>query len=78
MLGQSFVLQDFQNFKDSPRVLKNPRFFAHYPERIGNLLRDIYTIPAGPKEKLFSTFKKHLFSTDLWTMAKDFWSITKI
>jgi len=65
MLVQSFVLQDFQNFKDFPRVLKNPRFFAHYPERIGNLLRDIYTIPAGPKEKLFSTFKKHLFSTDL-------------
>jgi len=77
-LEESFVLQDFKTFKDTPRVLSNPHLFGHYPELIGNLLRDLYTVPAGPKSPVFTTLRRHLTLSQLWTILKDAREVTKI
>ena len=77
-LEDSFVLKDFQTFKDAPRVLANPHLFGHYPELVGNLMRDLYTIPAGPKSPVFTTLRKHLPLSELWTILLDAKEITKI
>lgn len=77
-LEDSFVLKDFQTFKDTPRVLSNPHLFGHYPELVGNLLRDLYTVPAGPKSPVFTTLRKHLTLSELWTMLMDAKEVTKI
>lgn len=77
-LEDSFVLKDFQTFKDTPRVLSNPHLFGHYPELIGNLLRDLYTVPAGPKSPVFTTLRKHLTLGELWTMLMDAKEVAKI
>ena len=77
-LEESFVLQDFKTFKDTPRVLSNPHLFGHYPELIGNLMRDLYAVPAGPKSPVFTTLRKHLTLSELWTMLLDAKEVTKI
>lgn len=78
MLNSSFVMEDFRNFKDTPLVLENPRFFKVYPELAGDILRDVYAVPAGPKPKLYQTVKGHLPFGQLWAMLKDFRSVKKI
>jgi len=71
MLEESFVLEDFKNFKETPTVLNNPRFFTHYPELAGNLMRDIYAVPAGTKSRLYPTIKRYMTMGEMWSMFKD-------
>jgi electron transfer flavoprotein-quinone oxidoreductase len=78
LLEESFVLRDFQSFQESPSVVSNPRFFNYYPEMIGDILRDIYSVPAGAKEKLYSTLRKRLSIGDIWSFFRDARRITKI
>jgi electron transfer flavoprotein-quinone oxidoreductase len=77
-LEDSFVLQDFKTFQETPKVLSNPHLFGHYPELAGNLLRDLYTVPAGPKSPIFTTLRRHLTLSQLWTILKDAREVTKI
>lgn len=78
LLEQSFVLQDLKNFQESLAVFGNPRLFAHYPEMIGNLLSEIYTIPAGPKDRLYPTLRRHLTLGELWNIFVDLRDVMKI
>ena len=78
LLEESFVLKDFRTFQETPKVLSNPHLFGHYPELAGNLLRDLYSIPAGPKSPIFTTLRQHLTLSQLWTMLKDAKEVMKI
>ena len=78
LLEESFVLKDFRTFQETPKVLSNPHLFGHYPELVGNLLRDLYTVPAGPKSPIFTTLRRHLTLSQLWTILKDARGVTKI
>lgn len=78
LLNNSFVMKDFKNFKDAPQVLENPRFFNHYPELLGNLLKDVYEVPAGSKDRIFPTVKKYMKIGELWAMAGDMRKVMKI
>jgi electron transfer flavoprotein-quinone oxidoreductase len=78
LLEESFVLKDFRTFQETPKVLSNPHLFGHYPELAGNLLRDLYSIPAGPKVPIFTTLRRHLALSQLWTMLKDAKEVMKI
>ncbi|HZK43706.1 MAG TPA: FAD-dependent oxidoreductase [Syntrophomonadaceae bacterium] len=78
LLNKSFVMQDFKNFKEAPNVLDNPRFFNHYPELVGNVMKDIYEIPAGSKDRIFPTVKKYMKFSELWAMAGDMRKVMKL
>jgi len=78
MLNDSFVMKDFQNFKHSLGVLDNPNLFTTYPELIGKIMRDLYQIPDGSKDKLFTTIKKYMQIKMLWGAFKDFKGVMKI
>jgi electron transfer flavoprotein-quinone oxidoreductase len=78
MLEESFVLKDFISFRETPAVLSNPRFFGHYPGLVGDIMKDLYGIPAGPKERIYPTLKRHLTLGELWAMFKDLRGVTKI
>ena len=78
LLEESFVLQDFKNFQETPSVVGNPRFFNHYPELIGSIMKDVYAVPAGTKNKLFPTLKKHMNLGELWPVFKDLREVMKI
>lgn len=78
LLQESFVLKDFQNFQVTPSFMNNPRFFSHYHELNGNIFRDIYSVPAGPKDRLYPTIRKYLGLGEMWGMFKDFREVTKI
>ncbi|HHV76396.1 MAG TPA: FAD-dependent oxidoreductase [Syntrophothermus lipocalidus] len=60
LLEDSFVLKDFRNFRDALSVLDNHRFFQYYPELLGNILKDLYQVPPGPKDRLYSTIRRYL------------------
>ncbi|MDH7498547.1 MAG: electron transfer flavoprotein, partial [Syntrophomonadaceae bacterium] len=78
MLRDSFVLKDFTSFREAPHVLDNPRLFQHYPELVTGILREVYAVPAGPKDRLFATVARRLDAGQLWQMARDAWRLRKI
>lgn len=78
LLNDSFVLRDFRNFREAPHVLANPRFFTHYPELAGNILRDIYETSGEGKNRLSSTVRKYLPWTELWALFKDGREVSRI
>lgn len=78
LLEESFVLKDFRNFRNAPHVLENPRLFNYYPELLGSIMREIYTVPAGPKENIFPAVKKHMTAGEIWSILKDLGSFRKI
>ena len=78
LLEESFVLQDAKKFQETPAVLSNPRFFTHYPEMIGNLMKDIYAVPAGSKNNLYTSLRKHVGLGELWNIFKDLKEVMKI
>lgn len=77
-LNDSFVMQDFAAFKEAPAVLDSPRFFQYYPELVGNIMKDIYEVPAGAKNRLYPTIKKYLTIKEMWSMAGDMRKVMKI
>lgn len=78
MLKDSFVMKDFQNFKDAPAALENPRFFTVYPELAASIMSQLYAIPAGPKDRIYPTIKKHMTMREMWAMLGDFRKVRKI
>ncbi|TAL32346.1 MAG: FAD-dependent oxidoreductase [Spirochaetes bacterium] len=78
MLAESFVMKDFTAFKNAPRVLDNPRFFSRYPQLAGGLLRDLYEVPAGVKERLYKTARRHFTVKEMFAMARDLAGVRKV
>jgi electron transfer flavoprotein-quinone oxidoreductase len=78
ILEEIFVLQDMRNFREAPRVIDNPRFFGHYPEMIGDIMKDVYGVPEGPKERLYLTVKRRLSLKELWAIFMDLRGVMKI
>lgn len=78
LLKDSFVMKDFQNFKDAPTALDNPRFFTVYPEMVTTMMSELYAVDAGPKERIYPTLKKHLTIRELWDMLGDFRKVRKL
>jgi electron transfer flavoprotein-quinone oxidoreductase len=78
LLEDSFVLKDLRNFQETPAVIGNPRFFSHYPELIGAIIKDVYSVPAGPKDRLYPTIRKHLTLGELWALFMDLKGVMKI
>ena len=58
--------------------MENPRFFNRYPQLAGDVMRDLYEIPAGSKAKLYPTIKKYMTLGEMWAMLKDFGGVRKI
>lgn len=78
LLEDSFVLRDFKNFQEAPMVLDNQRFYQHYPELLGNIMKDIYAIPDGSKDRLYPTIKQYLNMGEIWSMFGDLRKVMKI
>ena len=70
LLNDSFVLKDFKNFKESLEVLEYPQLFTHYPKLAGNIMKDLYSVPAGSKPRLFPTIKKYMSIGEMWGMVQ--------
>ncbi|MEQ8200275.1 MAG: FAD-dependent oxidoreductase [Syntrophomonadaceae bacterium] len=69
-LNDSFVLTDFRNFQQSLETLEYPPLFKHYPELASNIMRDLYTVPAGPKDRLYPTIRKHIGIGEIWALVQ--------
>jgi electron transfer flavoprotein-quinone oxidoreductase len=59
-------------------VAGNPRFINHYPALVGAIMKDVYSVPAGAKERLYPTIRKHLTLSELWSLFMDLKGIMKI
>lgn len=78
LLNESFVMKDFQSFKEAPHALDNPRFFNRYPQLAGDIMRDLYAVPNGPKERIYPTMMKYIKFNEMFAFLKDFWGVRKI
>ncbi|HPF21330.1 MAG TPA: electron transfer flavoprotein, partial [Syntrophomonas sp.] len=78
LLSESFVMKDFQSFKEAPHALDNPRFFNRYPQLAGDIMRDLYAVPNGPKERIYPTMMKYIKFNEMFAFLKDFWGVRKI
>ncbi|MBN2254545.1 MAG: FAD-dependent oxidoreductase [Deltaproteobacteria bacterium] len=78
MLENSFVLEDFRNFRETPAVLDERRIVSHYPELFGKIMKDLYEIPGGPKNRLYPTIRRYLTIGEMLSMFKDFRKVMKI
>ena len=59
--------------------MQNPRLFTHYPDAVGRLLTDLFTVGTEPATKL-STRMLGAFRRDFLKIAtaKDLWSLRKV
>ena len=55
LLRNSFLLKELETFRHALSVLKNPRWFSHYPQAICDLYEKLLWIDENPKPRLFST-----------------------
>jgi electron transfer flavoprotein-quinone oxidoreductase len=78
ILNDSFIMKDFKNFQEAAYVLDNPRIFNHYPEMVGNIMKDLYEVPAGSKQLLYQTVKKYITFQEMWSMFGDLRRVRKI
>ena len=78
LLNDSFVMKDFKNFKDAPHALDNPRFFNRYPQLAGDVMRDLYEMPNGPKARIYPTIMKYIKFSEVFAFLKDFGGVRKI
>jgi len=78
LLKESFVMKDFLNFKNAPLALSNPRLYSHYPELINDIMADLYSVPAGQKERLYPTIRKYLNWREMLAMAGDMRKVMKL
>ncbi len=78
MLKDSFVLKDFDSFEKAPDVLDKPYLFTELPEVAGDVMRDIFAVPNGPKDKLFTSIKKDLPFSQLRAILKNVGGFRKL
>jgi electron transfer flavoprotein-quinone oxidoreductase len=71
LLAESFVRQDLKTFEGAPRLLDNPRLFDHYPRLVGDILRDLFFIGEGPKQKYFAAVRGKVGWGEAWSILKD-------
>lgn len=60
LLRNSFLLKELDTFRHVPSILKNPRWFNHYPQAICALYERLMWIDENPKLKLSSTAYREL------------------
>jgi electron transfer flavoprotein-quinone oxidoreductase len=41
-------------------------------------MKDVYSVPAGPKERLYATIRKRLTLSELWALFMDLKGVMKI
>lgn len=65
MLNDSFVMKDFREYQDAPEGLDHERFFNYYPDFVLGLLSNLFTVPNGPKQRIYPTLRKYVGFKDV-------------
>ncbi len=78
MLENTFVMEDLHTFRNTWKVLNNPRLFEKYPSAVTAVLEDLMLIGAEPKERLSSTVLRHVKKNLGWSALKDLLGLLRI
>lgn len=78
LVAESFIQKDFENFRAMRDFLGRERLYRHYPQKMVDFLSDLYTIPAGEKERLSSIMRRHFSWQELWQVWKDFRGLRRL
>lgn len=60
LLNRSFVMQDLKEYQGAPEGLDHPRFFNYYPKFVLDLMTDLFTVPNGPKKRIYPTLRSRV------------------
>lgn len=69
MLNDSFVMQDFKEYQGAPVGLDHERFFGYYPKLALDVMTDLFTVPSGPKHRIYPTLRSHVGFKDIKDIA---------
>ncbi|MDR0433502.1 MAG: FAD-dependent oxidoreductase [Gracilibacteraceae bacterium] len=58
MLADSFLMQDFKEYRHVTESLNHKRFFTYYPELAGKIMHGLYAMPNGPKARITPTLRR--------------------
>jgi electron transfer flavoprotein-quinone oxidoreductase len=78
LLKESFVLKDFNTFKNAPQFLNNPRIFNLYPETVCSLFEELMFIDEKPKRKLSTTVRRGINTKTRFLLLKDLIGALKV
>jgi len=79
LLRNSFLLKELETFRHVLSVLKNPRWFNHYPQAVCDLYEKLMRIDENPKPRLFKTASGELRKSILNLQGiKDILSLRRI
>lgn len=79
LLRNSFLLKELKTFRHVPSILKNPRWFNHYPRAVCELYEKLMRVDENPKPRLFSTAYGELRKSILTLQGmKDILSLRRI
>ncbi|HOJ51507.1 MAG TPA: FAD-dependent oxidoreductase [Syntrophales bacterium] len=72
MVAACFIGKDLENYRAMREFLGQRRLYNHYPQKVVDFLADLYTIPAGEKERLFTIWRRHFPWREVWRVWRDF------
>jgi len=79
LLRNSFLLKELETFRHALSILKNPRWFNHYPQVICDLYEKLMWVDENPKPRLSSTAYGELRKSILTLQGmKDILSLRRI
>lgn len=77
-LRDSFVLKDQKTFERMHDFLHNPRLYNEYPVQITRLLKRLFHVGAGPKERYWPAIRDTFRELALWDVVKDLWKVRQL
>lgn len=79
LLQESAAYRDMLTFQHVPQTLSNPRLLTHYPQVIGDLFEELFSVGTSPKAKISSTLMRFLRQEVLKPpVLADLWSLRRI
>jgi hypothetical protein len=78
MLRKSFIMTELTDGKRLPAFMKNPRFFGYYPERVTEVLEDLFVVGEEPRGRLGKRARGWMRRFNVYTALRDLWGLMRL
>jgi len=78
MLRESFVIQELEQLKRMPGFMQNPRLFGYYPQRITELLEDLFHVGPKAKGRMGKRAMGWMKKFNFYTLLRDAWGAMRL
>ncbi|MHC5079526.1 MAG: FAD-dependent oxidoreductase [Planctomycetota bacterium] len=76
-LKDSFILQEMEQTRRMPALLQNPRWFTEYPDRMADILEDLFVVGDRPKGRMGKRAWGWARKFPVWRTLRDVWALLR-